>query len=62
MIVDIANEKFGEILEKANRLNNKELGPIYITAALMAEANASPAEVVVYIEEKYMSAENSCRA
>lgn len=56
MIVDVAPEKFGEILDKAHRLNYKELGPIYIAAALMAEANADPKEVATYMEEKYMSA------
>lgn len=59
MIVDVAPEKFGEILKKAHLLKYKELGPIYIAAALMAEANADPAEVVSYIEEKYLK---SCRA
>lgn len=59
MIMDVAPEKFGEILKKAHQLQYKELGPIYITAALMSEAKASPAEVVAYMEEKYI---NSCRA
>lgn len=52
--MDVAPEKLGEILGKANRLKYKELGPVYIAAAILAEANTSPAEVVAYMEENYL--------
>lgn len=53
-MIDITPEKLGVVLEKVHRIKYKELGPIYITAALMVEANAMPEEFVAYIEEHYM--------
>lgn len=53
-MIHIAPERFAEILDKAHRLSYKELGPIYITAALMVEVGADPKELATYIEGKYL--------
>ena len=54
---DITSEVLGEILMKARRLTCKDMSSIYIAASIMLEAEASPAEVVRYLEEHFMDPE-----
>lgn len=53
---EVSFEKKSELMARARRLKYDELIPIYMTAAIIAEADASPAEVVSYMEEHFMEA------
>lgn len=54
---DISPEMLGKILMKANKLTYKELGPLYISASIMLATEASPLEIVNYLEEHFISSE-----
>lgn len=53
---EVPFEKWGELMNRARKLGSEVLVPVYMTAAFMAEAGVSPAEVVAYLEEHFMEA------
>lgn len=51
---DVPVEKLAGIIRRAHQLRCKDLGPLYIAAAIMEEAEATPAEMVAYMDEHFM--------
>lgn len=56
---EVSVEKIGEILSNVRKFKYKEIAPVYIAAAFMVEAEASPQEVLSYLEEKFAISEVS---
>ena len=50
---EVTFERRAELMNRARMLKYDELVPVYMTAAIMAEAGVSPAELVAYLEENY---------
>ena len=51
---DIPADKLADIIRRAHQVKPKELGQVYMLAAIMQEAEATPDEVVAYLEEKFV--------
>ena len=52
---EVSGEKMCEIAMRARKITWRELAPAYIVAAIMVEAEATPEEVVNYIEDKFFN-------
>lgn len=53
---DVPFDRWSEIMGRARRLKHDVLVSMYMTAALMVEAEISPEEMMSYLEERFLEA------